>query len=444
MALTLSRICMISACLISAAAAHASWPAIYGNGANDDDVAVAIKVGVTGAVNIAGATFGNGTGRDIQIVKYDRLGNLLWATTYGATNIDEVAIDVATDGPGNVFVTGIVPGASSEDIITIKYSKTGVFQWAKTVNGAFNGDDEPIKIAVDPSGNVVVTGFVATAGGGNDIETIEYATTGATNWGHTYSSAGNHVDVPRDIAIDGSGNVFLAARVWGGAANGYDFGALEYSSAGVLVWSKKLNGIPNGYDEPAAICIDLPGDIVVTGRSEGPGAQTDFLTVKYSSTGVKQWERRTGLGGVDEAPVDMVIDPFNNIVVTGTTGNTSNSDIMTVKYDPTGSKIWAKRYVGDGTPVNSGDNPVGVEVDASGNLFVGGNYQSSANGQFYYVMMKYSPAGARLWVRIDSIGANGPNYAHATAFDAPTGRAYMTGESNNPAVGNADIYTTKY
>jgi hypothetical protein len=74
-----------------------------------------------------------------------------------------------------VIVTGYsASSALYNDYATIKYSSAGVPLWTNRYNGPGNGDDEACAVAVDHSGNVIVTGYSTGSGSGNDFATIKY------------------------------------------------------------------------------------------------------------------------------------------------------------------------------------------------------------------------------------------------------------------------------
>ena len=82
---------------------------------------------------------------------------------------------VAVDGSNNVIVTGYSMAVGSDyDYATIKYSSAGVPLWTNRYNGPGNGDDQACAVAVDRSGNVIVTGYSTGSGGDYDFATMKY------------------------------------------------------------------------------------------------------------------------------------------------------------------------------------------------------------------------------------------------------------------------------
>lgn len=93
-------------------------------------------------------------------VKYDANGRRAWVARYiGTTNTLSRATALATDGAGNVYVTGWSQGAGGyAEYITVKYDPNGRQLWAVQYRDPAFGDAVAVGIAVDASDNVYVTG----------------------------------------------------------------------------------------------------------------------------------------------------------------------------------------------------------------------------------------------------------------------------------------------
>jgi outer membrane protein assembly factor BamB len=75
-------------------------------------------------------------------------------------------------------------------------------------------------VAVDSSGNVLVTGTSNGGAGGEDFYTAKYAATnGALLWEQRYSGAAHFADIAQALAVDGSGNVVVT-----GVTDSNDYG----------------------------------------------------------------------------------------------------------------------------------------------------------------------------------------------------------------------------
>ena len=82
---------------------------------------------------------------------------------------------MARDNGGNVVVTGCSNNGGNWDYLTIKYDgASGTELWRAVADGAAHADDFAAAMAVDASGDVVVTGYSTNASGNTDYLTIKY------------------------------------------------------------------------------------------------------------------------------------------------------------------------------------------------------------------------------------------------------------------------------
>ena len=116
---------------------------------------------------------------DYLTVKYDSDGNQLWAKKYDGTGEKtrkDIARDIAVDASGTVYVTGVSYGSGTRgDCLTIKYDSLGNQLWAARYDGPYNGYDNAGDIVLDAIGNVYISG--STNGENYDYVTIKYVQT---------------------------------------------------------------------------------------------------------------------------------------------------------------------------------------------------------------------------------------------------------------------------
>ena len=227
------------------------------------------------------------SGFDYATIKYDSTGQEQWVARYnGPGNDADGATAIATDYSGNVYVTGFSVGSGTAyDYATIKYNSAGQEQWIARYNGPGNDWDLAGAVAVDRSGNVYVTGSsVGTTYPDYDYATIKYNSDGQQQWIARYNGPGNGKDHPSGLAIDGSGNVYVTGSSDRNSVNSFsDYVTIKYNSAGQELRLARYNGPANSYDIPRAIAVDRSGNVYVTGNSFGPGTQSDYATIRYMS-----------------------------------------------------------------------------------------------------------------------------------------------------------------
>ncbi len=398
---------------------------------------------------------------------------------YGDTN-DDRGQAVAVGASGNVAVTGHFQGITdfggglvtsfthaslgpSRDVFVASYSPTGGYIWAKSIGGV--GNEEGKGVAVDGSGNVLVTGFqgsyqvdygagLQSTSGANDIFVAKYSSTGGYIWSKTVGGTG--YDSGMGIAADASGNVIVTGGMDPGAVN-FGGGALasagqqdmflvKYSAAGAHVWSRRFGGTLS--DSGIAVATDPSGNVIVTGTFEGSAnfgggnlssaGTKDIFVAKYSSAGAHLWSKRFGSSSA-EYSTGIAVDGAGDIIVSGkfpTSISFGGSSLTSAGGDDAflaklsgaaGAHVWSKRFGGV-----SGDSAAGVSVDASNNVAVAGHFGGTVDfgagaltaSSIDVFVAKYSPSGAAIWTR--KYGLAGYQFGSGVAM-ARTGQVSATG-----------------
>jgi hypothetical protein len=355
----------------------------------------------------------------------------LWTNRYnGPDSFDDESHAIAVDSSGNVFVTGQSFSASTSwDFATIKYSAAGVPLWTNRFRAPVSGfPDVAVALAADANGNVFVTGYGGASGGGSDYATIKYSGARAPLWTNYYNGPGNGTDAASAIALDTNGNVFVTGTS-GGSGTLADYATIKYSNAGVPLWTNRFNGPTNSDDNANAIAIDGNGNVFVTGyqSTASSGANFDYATIKYSNAGAPLWTNRYGglVTGTDVANA-VAVDTNGNVFVTGYSGNGFSTDYATIKYSGAGVPLWTNRYNG---PSNNIDQAAAIAVSTSGKVFVTGVSLSSFSGAYVYATVAYSGAGVPLWTNRNNGSGNNSSFADASLVADQRGNVFMAGYS---------------
>lgn len=366
---------------------------------------------------------------DFATVKYSPKGERIWLRRY----YNGSATAIAVDGQGNVYVTGY----SREKYLTIKYNTNGKLLW-KSSHYLPRWDNYPSAIFVDGQGNVYVTG---TAGweSGYGYGTIKYDTNGTLLWEANYGGTGKYYPsfCPTEMAVDGQGNVYLTCVVENDQGYTY-FGTIKYSSEGQALWGRYYKRPGKSYSIPKGIALDSQGNVYVTGASWISETWSDFITIKYSPSGKQQWiNLYDGPASGGDSPDAIAVDSQDNIYVAGSSakwrGEYADSGFAVIKYSSDGQCLWIRRYSGQGTWINWWKDK-SLAIDSQDNVYVTGK-----GGQF--ITIKYSPAGELLWM----IGYDNHYAGHpvATAVDGH-GNVYVTANEANGFISTADYITIKY
>ncbi len=247
-----------------------------------------------------------------------------------------------------------------------------------------------------------------------------------TAWVRRYNGPANGEDKAVALAVDHSGNVYVTGESFGSGTS-CDFATIKYFSTGDMAWVRRYNGTANGEDKARAIAVDGSGNVYVTGSSWGGDTDLDYLTIRYDPDGIQLWARRyDGPASGEDKAYALTVDDCGNAYVTGaSSGSGTSHDYATIRYLPSGDTAWVRRYNG---PANGSDQACAVCVDDSENVYVTG-FSWGGLVSLDYATVKYGPGGNQLWARRYNGASNGEDRATALAVD-DWGNVYVTGYSS--------------
>jgi hypothetical protein len=356
---------------------------------------------------------------DYFLVKYDSIGNVIWAKRIGGSS-SFTGRTVTVDTSGNVYVTGVFRGQNmtfgnttlvnvditgiTSEICIFKLDTNGNFLWANSIGGNGLGTTNDLDIiastTVDINGNLLVYGFYAsptiTLGAFSLSNTFnmnlffaKYDTNGNVLWAK--SSGGGAINqsgfYPGGISSDENGNFVLTGNfepsiefdsislVGSGSFNSAVFIA-KFDSSGNVLWARCD---PSSQGLGTAITFDKNGNIFFTGFFVSPTITFDTITLNnYDTTGIYE-------------------------------------DFFIVKYDAYGNVIWANVAGGNSSCV--GGN---IATDSNGNILVAGAFFGNnlvfggttlASAGFYDgFFVKYDSFGNAIWAKsFGTSNADGPS-----------------------------------
>jgi hypothetical protein len=152
-----------------------------------------------------------GTGTDFTAISYNSSGRVEWIRRYDYAFGNDGPADAAVDVAGNLIVTGHGIGATSFDILTLKYSPTGELLWNAKFNGSAARGDFARLLALDPSGGIAVAGSTITSNGREAVVTLRYDASGRRLWARGLAPSG--ISEPTALALDTQGNTLLTGVV---------------------------------------------------------------------------------------------------------------------------------------------------------------------------------------------------------------------------------------
>lgn len=347
--------------------------------------------------------------------------------------------------------------------------------WARSMGGVWN--DAPEAVATDAAGNVYTAGrFQGTfhvggsslsSGGQVDTFVTKLDASGSLVWAKQLRGANSSaVAEPRDVTVDGGGNVYLAGLfretcdfdpgpgvyllTAGGAGDAF---VAKLGPGGDFLWARRFGGTqPNQNAYATGVRVDGNGNVVTVGAYSGdtdfdPGPGTRLLLAyggyfdgfisKLDSGGSFVWAQPFG-GTNSESLEGVTLDAGGHAFTVGYVQEHERSTLS--KFDGTGQLLWSRTL---GFTPNSVAG-LALALDGSGNLYATGIFEGSPDfdptpsgvfrltsaGSFDGFVGKFDPAGNLLWAR--RMGGASTDRVTGVTVDG-TGDVYAIGDFRGTA-----------
>jgi hypothetical protein len=193
-------------------------------------------------------------------------------------------------------------------------------EWEVNFNTVTGSPDIAIKAIPDQLGNIYALGR-ASRNENNGMLIMKFSAAGDVLWDLFIASG-----VPKDIAIDGNGNVYAA----GALSDRY--AVFKINSNGVEQWRSIVDDYRG---DASSITSDYAGNVLVLGRVL-IGSLYQMRTIKFSPMGDKLWENSYSKNLHVEG-VSIDVNETGDVFVAGTVGNTSG---VVIAFDPSGNVSW--------------------------------------------------------------------------------------------------------
>ncbi len=372
-------------------------------------------------------------GQDIFVSKIDATGRRLVYSTYLGGSDTDSGYDIALDASGNAYITGRTASADfpmvnplqksyaggSYDTFVSKIDRNGRTLVYSTYLGG-NSADSGRGIAVDADSNVYIIGYTqstdfplanALQGSLKGAEDAFVSKINSAGSALTYSTylGGNNRDEALDIAVDTSGNAYIAGwttstdfplanTLQGSLKGAEDAFVSKINSAGsALTYSTYLGG--NNSDGALGIALDVSGNAYITGRTASTdfplvnplqksyAGNTDAFISKINSAG-SALTYSTYLGGNNsDGALGIALDVFGNAYITGRTASIDfplvnplqknyaggSYDTFVSKINSVGSALAYSTYLGG----HSADTGCGIALNTASSAYIIGNTQST-------------------------------------------------------------------
>ncbi|MCC7233237.1 MAG: hypothetical protein IT242_09855 [Bacteroidia bacterium] len=244
-------------------------------------------------------------------------------------------------------------------------------------------------------------------------------------WDLSFKNGLNSVNKACRLEVDKNRNCYVLGRTRMGELS-RDILLVKFTPDGKEAWRRMYDGETNHNETPVDMSLDGWGNVIITGIIQETEKSGDIVVLKYSPDGVLDFAKVfDGPGHKFDAPSSVTTDKRGNIIVTGyVTTADSGLDLIILRYRPDGSFAWMDRYTT--SQMDVGNKAL---TDDSCNIYIAGNCNVGQHSSDV-VLLKYDSAGARLWSRVYD-GVLGENDAAYTMTMDDSSNVFITGFLNH-------------
>jgi hypothetical protein len=428
---------------------------------NQSDV-ISVTSNVVGTVYIAEVSV-----KVAKVSDIENAGSYLWVSApVTKVGVSEISVNINSIINGNyrVYVAndkGVLSAASLNMVVVSMprlYDRVAAQSWSRQFGSSEY--DLVWSMAVDAAGNVYVAGTtdgdidgsfgIGINAGGMDLFVKKFDSSGSQIALTQIGTADN--DYEPHLAIDGSGNVYVAGYTYGAFAGytnqgSFDSFVAKFNSSLVLQGTVKQFGTA-GFERVEGLAVDGSGNVYVAGDTNGAFAGYtnqgfyDSFVAKFNSSLTQTAVKQFGTSADDFAS-SVAVDGLGNVYVAGRTdgafaGYTNQGffDSFVAKFNSSLTQTALKQFGTAGF-----DEAYSIAVDASDNVYVAGDTSGAFAGytnQGFYDSFVAKFNSSLTQTALKQFGTAGEEYATSIAVDG-SGNVYVAGHTDGAFLGNTNL-----
>lgn len=329
--------------------------------------------------------------------------------------LGNLSVDTAITSAGVVYGVYVDRVASPTQLTLFKMSATNTSEWVNTIpisTGVSSEDPDPVICAGDGSSFYIVCSTTGTVGansnaGGRDIVLIKVDASGNQLWERQSTVSTAQADTNPYVVYSASNSCVYVSYETEVAAGNKQIVLQKYNTSGTQVWTRTIGSPLN--EASSHLSLTSSGEIILSFSTQGlvgdskTSSGYDIVVMKYNTLGTRVWSaQRAAMNtatGNNIAPVTFV-DANSNIFCAYTTTVGSNSggyNIVLTKLNRAGACLWTRQESAINTTRRE-DEP-SIFVDAYGYVYLSySSYDVSGISTIQVIKMNGN-SGATIWKR---------------------------------------------
>jgi Leucine-rich repeat (LRR) protein len=371
-----------------------------------------------------------------------RIGQKHWTKTFGGDYNDEGnSVEQTNDGGYIIAGTTSTSAIGGVDLWLIKTDANGNKLWDKTFEeGCF---DQRYSVQETSDGGYIITGSTRE----KDVWLIKTDANGNKLWDKTFGGSEYYeLDWGYSVRETSDGGYIMTGSTSSYAARVRDVWLIKTDANGNKLWDKTFGG--SGFDEGYSVEQTNDGGYIIAGMIDtGLEKMEDVLLIKTDENGNKLWDKILG-EDYDDVGYSVQQTTDGGYIIAGMTVVEYNpsfghidDNVLLIKTDENGNKLWDKTFGGD-------DDDVGYSVQQTKD----GGYIIAGTTNSYGTENKYRPGYRNIWlIKTDAIGNKlwdktfgGIAFEEGYSVQETSDGGYIiTGKTSSYGTGSYDVWLIK-
>ncbi len=296
---------------------------------------VSMVVDPYGRTYVSGTTRNDSTLTDIVSCRFDSGGGVVWAKYLDGQRHDADQSRAMVFGSDwSIYVCGRLTDESQHfDAVVLKYDTSGSLVWSYSHRPNTDFQSWANCLAVSPGGAVYVTGSQQEYGQAGQCLLLRLRSSGDSVWSRTDSTEGF------TILVDSSDDAYVVGQYSPNTAR-TSLRTWKYGPSGQQLWRKDYWEVDSVTSLGKFGVMASDQGVYAVGKRKGTAWRYDYVAERYSAAGNRLWFVHTDTTDTfEDTPKAGCLDPWGNLLVTGTSKNsrTTDEDFITMKFRASGA-----------------------------------------------------------------------------------------------------------
>ena len=350
----------------------------------------------------------------------------LWSEDSFGTGANSTVNAIAFQSDGKIVIGGFFSSWNGTTVGRIvRLNSDGARDTAFSNNIGTGGNSEPLAIAIQSDGKIVIGGFFTSWNGTTGLgRIVRLNSDGTRDTAFTTNTGTGGISVVRSIAIQSDGKIVVGGQFisWNGTTVNR---IVRLNSDGTRDTAFTTNTGTGANSTVNAIAVQSDGKILLGGDFTSWNGVTVNTIVRLNSDGTRDTAFTTNVGtGTNGIIISLVIQSDGKIVVGGNFDSWNGTTVgYIVRLNSDGTRDTAFT-TNNGT---GGDSVVRtIAIQSDGKIVVSGDF-TSWNGVTVNTIVRLNSDGTRDTAFTTNVGTGGNDYVFSTAVQSD-GKILVGGE----------------